>query len=260
MTNFMNDYQRGLLMNECTNYVPFGAMLDNSGSMANLLSNGKTRFQTAVDELEQFLEKMTGNTTLSENVHLFLYVFGGEKVSCVVEGKAICDLNIPQLAQQLRAMPCSGKTPMGRCIVEVLDKLEEAKRVVSRAAINYAQPVLSIIGDGLPTDDLTAAQQRVYAAMEQPQQKLLLLPVGIGDPGTTFDVFDLLLNKDRTETPVVSDAEGLKAYFKLLNKTVRSIERGQFITPSTQFGLVRTIAENAAQAARRNQMNEGGVC
>lgn len=259
MSNFMEDYQRGLLMNECTNYVPFGVALDSSGSMTNLLASGKTRFQAAVDELEQFLRKLAENTTLSENVHLFLYTFGGEKVSCIVEGKALCDLNIPQLAQQLRALPCSGKTPMGRCIVEMMDRLDEAKRVVSRAALNYSQPILSIIGDGLPTDSLTEAKKRIYAAMEHAQQKLLLLPVGIGDPGMTFDVFDVLLNKDRTETPVVSSADGLKAYFKLLNKTVRSIEKGQFITPSTQFGLVRTIAENAALTSQREHANEGGV-
>ena len=260
MSNFMEDYQRGLLMNECTNYVPFGVAIDNSGSMMNLLASGKTRFQTAVDELEKFLLKLAENATLSENVHLFLYTFGGEKVSCIVEGKALCDLNIPQLGQQLRALPCSGKTPMGHCIVEMMDRLEEAKRVVSRAALNYSQPIMTIIGDGLPTDDLTVAKERIYAAMEQAQQKLLLLPVGIGDPGMTFDVFDVLLNKDRTETPVVSSADGLKAYFKLLNKTVRSIEKGQFITPSTQFGMVRTIAENAALTSQRGQTREGGDC
>ncbi len=260
MSNFMDDYERGLLLNECTNYIPLGAGLDNSGSMQHPLANGKTRFQTAVDELEKFLHKLSENPSLNENVHLFLYVFGGEEVKCIVEGKALCDLNIPQIAQQLRALPCSGKTPMGRCIVEMLDKLEEAKRVVSRAALNYAQPVLTIIGDGLPTDSVDEAQKRIYAAMEQEQQKLLFLPLGIGDPGMTFDIFDLLLNKDRTETPVVSNADGLKAYFKLLNKTVRSIEKGQFITPSTQFGLVRTIAENAALAAQRERASKGGAC
>lgn len=258
MTDFMKDYQRGLLMNECTNFVPFGVALDVSGSMMNLLSSGKTRYQTAVEEFEQFLYKLAQNSTLAENVHLFLYCFGGDKVSCVVEGKALCDLNIPQLAQQLRAIPCGGSTPMGRCIVEMMDRLEEAKQVVSRAALNYAQPVLSIIGDGLPTDDLAEAKKRIYTAMEQQQQKLLLLPVGIGDPGTTFDVFDVLLGKDRTETPVLSNADDLKVYFKLLNKTVRSIEKGQFITPSTQFGLVRTIAENAAIASQREHANQGG--
>lgn len=260
MSNFMEDYQRSLLMNECTNYVPLGVGLDNSSSMRHCLTNGKTRYQTAVDELEKFLLKLAENATLGENVHLFLYTFGGENVNCIVEGKALCDLNIPQLTQKLRALPCTGRTPMGRCIVEIMDRLEEAKRVVSRAALHYAQPVLSLIGDGLPTDDLTEAKKRIYAAMEQPQQKLLLLPLGIGNPGMTFDVFDILLDKDRTETPVVSSADGLKAYFKLLNKTVRSIEQGQFITPSTQFGLVRTIAENAALAAQRTQANEGGDC
>lgn len=260
MMNFMDDYERGLLQNECTNYIPLGCGLDNSGSMQNLLANGKTRFHTAVDELEKFLDKLAENSSLSENVHLFLYVFGGENVKCIVEGKALCDLNIPQIAQQLRAMPCSGRTPMGRCIVEMLDKLEAAKRAVSRAALSYAQPVLTIIGDGLPTDSVEEAQKRIDAAMEQEQQKLLFLPLGIGDPGMSFDVFDLLLNKDRTETPVVSSADGLKSYFKLLNKTVRSIEKGQYIIPSTQFGMVRTIAENAAMAAKQEPISRGGDC
>ena len=135
----------------------------------------------------------------------------------------------------------------------MMDRLDEAKRMVSQKALNYSQPILSIIGDGLPTDDLTEAKSRIYGAMEQSQQKLLLLPVGIGDPGETFDVFDILLDKDPTETPVVSSAEGLRSYVRLLNKTVRNIDKGQYITPSTQFGMVRTIAENAAQNRQREQ-------
>lgn len=257
-STFMTDYRRDLLMNECSNYVPFALLLDHSGSTGKMLLSGKTRFQTAVDELEASLQKLMANDSLAENVHLFLYLFGGDKVECIVEGKALCDIDLPQLCQTLRTITPSGKTPMGRCIEEALDKLEEAKRVVSRAALNYSQPILTIISDGLPTDEITGAKQRIQQALAQEQQKLLFLPVGIGDPGTRFPIFETLLENDKLETPVVTNAEGLREYFRLLNKTIRAIERGQYVTPSNQFGLVRTIAEQAAQATRNELAARGG--
>ena len=132
---------------------------------------------------------------------------------------------------------------MGRCIVDMMDKMEAVKRSLPRDT-NYSQPILSIIGDGLPTDDMSEAVRRVHQAMQQDQQRLLFLPLGVGDPDMRFEVFEKLLEHDKFETPVVHDADGLKSYFKFLGKTIRQVEQGQFITPAAQFGKIRTILQN----------------
>lgn len=250
---FDEDCSPALSLNDCTIYVPFAAAIDCSGSMDSRMANGRTRYENAVDQLEQFLLKLGKNETMAENVHLFLYAFGGDTVTSVVAGEPLCDVDVGRICQELRMRPCLGRTPMGRTIVQVLDKLEEVKRTVGMNATNYAQPILTVIGDGVPTDGMDEARARINQAMQQDQQKLLFLPLGIGDEGTRFEIFEMLLEHDKLETPVVKDAEGLRAYFKLLNKTIREIEQGQYITPATHFGQIRSIMGNdpSQQAARR---------
>lgn len=246
---FENEADRVTLNNSCTINVSFALGNDKSYSMTQRMENGRTRDENAIDHTEEFLLKMQKNETMAENVHLFLYTFGGDNVTCIVAGEALCNVDVKAVCQKLRSIPCSGRTPMGRCITEMLDKMEAVKRSLPKDT-NYAQPILSIIGDGLPTDDMSEAKRRIHAAMEQDQQKLLFLPLGIGDPGTKFEVFEELLEHDRFETPVVHDAAGLRMYFKLLNKTIRQVEQGQFITPATHFGQIRTILQNTQRAGQ----------
>lgn len=251
MADFFKNCAATIRAIECLKFIPFLFALDISGSMTTLMSNGKTRFQNAVDELERALLKLAENESLAENVHLYLYLFGNNAVTCIVDGVALCDLKIAELCQHLRSQRCVGNTPMGRCIVEALDKLKAAKEHARSMQVEYAQPILSILGDGVPTDDMTEAKRLVGAAMDDNgQQKLLFMPMGIDEPGASFPIFEGMLEKDQYETPVVRDAAGLREYFRLLGKTVRIIERGQYIVPSNQFGKVRTIAENAARNAR----------
>lgn len=251
MMNQVNYFEEGagtIRTIECDTYCPMVAALDKSGSKNTMMSNGKTRYQNAVDELERSLLKLAENESVAENVHLYLYLFGNNEVTCVVDGIALCDIKIAELCQHLRAQRCMGNTPMGRCIVEALDKLKAAKEKARSMQVAYAQPILTLISDGIATDDMTEAKRLVAAAMDDNgQQKLLFLPLGIGEPGAQFPVFDSMLEKDKYETPVVRDAEGIRAYFRFLGKTVRAVSRGQYIVPSNHFGKVRTIAENAAR-------------
>lgn len=244
-----NETDRVAINNSCMVHISLGFGDDKSGSMLRLMENGKTRDENAIDQMEEFLLKMKENETMAENVHLFLYTFGGESVTCIVQGEQLSKIDVKNVCDQLRSIPCGGRTPMGRCITEMLDNMEEVKRALP-GDTNYAQPILSIIGDGLPTDDMTEAKRRIHAAMEQDQQKLLFLPLGVGDSGTKFEVFEELLEHDKFETPVVHDAAGMRTYFKLLNKTIRQVEQGQFIMPATYFGQIRTILQNTQRAGQ----------
>lgn len=236
---------------ECQTYSPTVFALDRSGSEETLMSNGKSRFQNAVDEFEKMLQKLGANETLAENIHLTVLLFGGEQVECVMDGVALCDVKIAELCQHLRAQRCSGRTPMGRCIVDAIDRLDAAKEKARQAQIEYAQPVLCMLTDGESTDDLTEAKRRMdELANVNGQQKLVPVFLGVGEKGVKFPQLDMLLEKYGEEVYVATSAEDIPKLFRFLGKTVRAVSKGQYVVPTSQFGKVRTIAENAARGAR----------
>lgn len=236
---------------ECNTYCSLAVGLDNSWSMHGPMSNGKSRFQNAVDEFEQTLLKLAANETLAENVHLSVLLFGDNRVDCIIDGVALCDIKIAELCQNLRSRQCSGGTPMGRCIVEALDRLQAAKERARNAQIEYAQPILMILSDGEPTDSMVEAKRRIDELADvNGQQKVVPLFMGIGERGATFKQFEDLLEKYKETAFVANNADGVREQFRFLGKTVRAVSRGQYIVPSNDFGKVRTIAQNAARNAR----------
>lgn len=249
--NFFKENAGVLRTIECNNYASTVVALDKSGSKDTMMSNGKTRYQNAVDEFEQMLQMLAKNETLAENIHLTVLLFGGDQVECVLDGIALCDIKIAELCQHLRAQRCSGRTPMGRCIVEALERLQAAKERARSAQIEYAQPILCMLTDGEANDDMSEAKRRMdELANVNGQQKLVPVFLGIGEKGVRFPQLDMLLEKYGEEVCVATCAEEVPKLFRFLGKTVRAVARGQYAVPSSQFGKVRTIAENAARHAR----------
>ena len=235
-------------LNACSNYIPFGGLFDVSGSENRQMSNGRSRYANAIDSLFDCLGTLQRDETLSENLHLFLSVFGNGIVRPIITGDALCEVSLDSLERELRAIQCYGNTNMGEATCNMLDALQAAKAAAGRRGVNYSQPVLMIVSDGEANDSMDEAMSRLDKMQET--DKLVLMPVGIGDPGTAFPVFDRMLAKNRTETPVISSPEEFRSVFHLLGKTVREIDRGMFTTISDElFGQNRSIQDNSPNFA-----------
>ena len=72
----------------------------------------------------------------------------------------------------------NGNTPMGAAVDFALNKLDERKSLYQENGIDYYQPWLVLMTDGLPTDAYTAAAARTSDAVER--KKLVVFPIGIG--------------------------------------------------------------------------------
>lgn len=254
MTNLFNtvNNDKCRIVTGYTKLIPAGVGIDLSGSMDAKMPDGKTRYMIAVQETMALLRNLNGNESMAENVHLYLFTFGNDQVNMIIDGVQLCDVNLEALEAHLLSLRCWGNTPMGRALEVMMNSLQEAKEKARKDNNEYAQPILTLISDGEPTDDMSEAKRRIAHAMEQEQQKLVFLPMGIGNPGEKFAVFRDLLADDHFETPVVRNAQGLREHFRLLGKTVRIIEKGMYVTPSTCFGAVRSIQENAARSAAQH--------
>lgn len=75
----------------------------------------------------------------------------------------------------------SGDTPMGGAILQSLQLLEDRKRELSHMGVDYYQPWLVLLTDGLPTDpgDLRSAYGKCRNLIES--GKLTVLSIAIGD-------------------------------------------------------------------------------
>lgn len=244
--HFINALKKKIPLTACSNYIPLGGLFDASGSENRRMSNGQTRYENGISCLLDCLRDLQKNETMAENIHLFLSVFGNSQVIPVITGDALCDVSLEALEGKLRSVRCQGNTNMGEATCKMLEELQAAKIAVGERGLNYSQPTLMIVSDGEANDSMEDAMNRLDEM--QDNEKLVLMPVGIGDPGTIFPVFSRMLERDHAETPVISTPDQFRSVFRLLGKTVRAIERGEFvITPYQQFGMHRSIQERGGE-------------
>ena len=230
----------------CGNYIPLGVLMDVSGSEIRPMDNGKSRYENGVSCFLECLRSLQQDETMAENVHLFLSTFADGRVLPMIEGDALYTISLPELEQKLLAVPCRGLTNMGAATCAMLDSLAAAKAAAGKLGTNYSQPMLALVSDGEANDSMEEAYARLDDIQER--DKLVLLPVGIGNPGARFEVFDRMLARCKGETPVITKAEDFRPFFKLLCKTAIIIEKGEYnvhpfvTTPFKQFGQKRSIA------------------
>ena len=68
---------------------------------------------------------------------------------------------------------------MGEAVMTALDLLENRKEEYRNAGVDYYQPWMVLMTDGIPTDDITEASYRIGSLVEN--RKLTVFPIGIGD-------------------------------------------------------------------------------
>lgn len=156
---------------------PVVLVLDCSSSMGEPLEPGGTPpIEALNDGLDVLVRELHRDPLARRRVEISVVTFGTE-AQPATPFATVDDLVLPTLTP-------SGRTSMGAALNIALDALEERKRSYKANGIAYYRPWLLLLTDGLPTDEWTAAAERIKAA--ESSKAIAFFPVGI--EGADFDM------------------------------------------------------------------------
>ncbi|WP_456449728.1 vWA domain-containing protein [Hydrogenimonas sp.] len=148
--------------------LPVCLVLDVSGSMTGAPI---AELQRGV---ETFFESVLSDDVARGSAEVAIVTFGGE-VAAPLDFRAVENQRIPVLE-------AGGMTPMGQAVETALGMLEARKSEYRNAGVDYYQPWMVLMTDGIPTDDISDASRRISELAES--RKITVFPIAIGDADT----------------------------------------------------------------------------
>ncbi len=187
--------QKALIDNP-TPRVPICLVLDASGSMDTVISGnyrqtGRTTVKdgetynlvegetvSRMDELNrglrQFMTELLSDSNASQSAEICLVAFSGEAELI----KDFAPLS-PDM-ETIQVKSTGGGTSLGKGVKLALQQLDRRKDEYQRAGVEYYQPWLVVITDGVPTDTTHHEVAADIAARVQ-KKKLSVFPIVVGD-------------------------------------------------------------------------------
>lgn len=193
------------LVENPTARVPICLVLDVSGSMdgasINELNKGVQLFFEAIraDEVAQYAAEIC-------------IVTFGDTVTKKLDFMSIDRQDAPTLT-------ASGSTPMGQGVSMGLDLLDARKDDYKRAGVDYYQPWMVIMTDGVPTDDITSASSRIHSLVTG--KKLTVFPIAIGDAAN----MGTLGKFSPTRPPLRLQGLNFREFFSWLSRSVSRVSQ-----------------------------------
>ncbi len=218
------------LVTNPTPRVPICLCLDTSGSMGAVegycRSTGKTEYEDG-----RYWNIVEGGTSrieeLQKGVELFYNAIREDEIAvysaeiCIVtfDNRATCVLDFANIERQkdIPEFHPIGDTAMGEGVNLALDLLERRKQEYKDKGVDYYQPWLVLMTDGVPngnSSELSRAKLRTTEMVNQ--NKLTVFPIGIGN-----DCDMITLNSFSPKRPALR-LQGLKFqdFFMWLSKSV----------------------------------------
>lgn len=153
------------LVENPTSRLPVCLVLDTSTSMSGAPI---TELQEGV---QMFFNALLEDEIARYSAEVAVVTFGGS-VEARVDFAAVTRQNAPSLEAW-------GATPMGEAVEKALELLDTRKEEYKRAGVDYYQPWLVLMTDGVPTDAISRASQLVNELTKE--RKLAVFAIGIGD-------------------------------------------------------------------------------
>lgn len=202
-------------------------LLDMSVSMTRRLEDGVARYIALVHVLIRWLRNLSEDEMLLDNLCLVIQGFNSNQTITFTAGTLLGDLDIDALEQTLLNAKPSGSTPIGQSVCNALDVIQGMKADWTKAGTPYFQPMLVLLSDDEAggQDDIAAAAKRVDTLLGK--EKLVMLPVGIGNPGTRFPRLSRFIRITGSEAGVITSSDDLRRFFRFLNQTVPAIATGK---------------------------------
>ena len=193
------------LVNNPTARVPVCLCLDISGSM-----QGKP-----IDELNKgvrlFYDTIKDDEVATYSAEISIVTFGGTKAEYMADFASL------QLQPNPPVLFASGLTPMGEAVNMGLDLLERRKEEYKDAGVDYFQPWLVLMTDGIPNgkpEELTRAINRTVELVNS--KKLTVFPIGIGKEAD----MNILSQFSPKRSPLRLQGLKFKEFFQWLSKSV----------------------------------------
>ena len=197
------------LVDNPTPRVPISLCLDCSGSMAGEpikeLNEGVSAFYEAI---------------LSDEIAKY-----SAEISIVTFGPAQLETEFHTLDSNpdVPILSASGNTPMGEAVQLSLDTLEKRKMEYKDNGVDYYQPWLVLMTDGMPYGGSNAVLneqiQRVQEMVES--KRLTLFPIGIGEEAP----MSVLAKFSPERTPLKLKGLNFQAFFQWLSASVSRVSQ-----------------------------------
>ena len=157
------------LANNPTPRLPVSLCLDTSGSMRG----------EPIAELNKgvqlFYKSLLSDATALYSAEVGVITFGGSVNNLVDFTTLVLQPECPALSTT------QGKTPLGEAVNMALDLLDERKTDYQNKGVDYYQPWLVIMTDGLPNGDASELMRAIERTRKLTEErKLTIFPVGIG--------------------------------------------------------------------------------
>lgn len=194
------------LVDNPTPRVPVLLCLDTSGSMVG----------DPIRELnlgvQQFLTEMKGDDLTRCSAETAVVAFN-DSASCVADFDTADKLLVPE-------MEAEGMTCMGEGLSLALDLLEKRKAKYKATGVDYYQPILVVMSDGLPNGNRRVwdeAVERIRALCAS--RKLSVVVVGIGNDAD----MEMLARVSPKQRPVRLNGLRFREFFAWLSRSVTNV-------------------------------------
>lgn len=193
------------LVNNPTARVPVCLCLDISGSMDG----------DPIDELNEgvrlFYDAIKDDEVAAYSAEISIVTFGATKAECMADFASL------ELQPNPPVLFASGLTPMGEAVNMGLDLLERRKNEYKDAGVDYFQPWLVLMTDGIPNgkpEELTRAIGRTVELVNG--KKLTVFPIGIGKEAD----MNILSQFSPKRPPLRLQGLKFREFFQWLGKSV----------------------------------------
>lgn len=220
------------LVNNPTARVPVCLCLDTSGSMGRIVGGdvkdtGRTEFRdgqmwnivtggiSAIDELTDgvrvFYDAIREDEVAMYSAEICIITFSGNSPKLIEDFANIeRQPSIPQLV-------ADGETPMGEAVNMALDCLEIRKQEYKDKGVDYFQPWLVLMTDGVPNGSPHELERAISRTQEMVNtKKLTIFPIGIGDEAD----MTVLAKFSTKRSPLKLKGANFKEFFQWLSQSV----------------------------------------
>lgn len=193
------------LVNNPTARVPVCLCLDVSGSMdgepIRELNDGVRMFYDAIREDE---------TTLYA-AEVCIITFGRNGAECITDFASI------ERQPDAPVLNAGGMTPMGEAVNLGLDLLEKRKNEYKSKGVDYYQPWLVLMTDGVPNGNPGELSRAISRTVEMANnRKLSIFPIGIGEDAD----MDVLARFSPKRGPLKLQGLKFRQFFEWLSQSV----------------------------------------
>lgn len=206
------------LENNPSSRVPVCLVLDTSGSMEG----------DAINELNEgvrlFYDAVRSDETALYAAEISVVTFGGH-------ASRQADFSTLEHQPEAPQFNACGGTPMGEAMNMALDMLENRKNEYKASGVDYYQPWIVLMTDGMPNGNQAELSRSIQRTCDMIQgRKLTIFPIGISEDAD----MNVLARFSPKRSPLKLQGLNFREFFAWLSKSVSKVSQS---TPGDKVQL-----------------------